>query len=216
MSNAPFYYREDGTLVINMDTTLADSDWMRAARLKKLADAGDKKAAKELAEMEATEMVELPDLAAGLAEILAGEKASQVDDPYDDWHDPRMSKEEWIAETSAEQQRPGKFWYSIHSYRGPLAKDHLAGIPIGLLVLDGDEVKTYYLPQFADIERAIKNQINSSGRTAAQEIRNRFDHPALYGDWFSLDKTEVDYESADSLGRHFLREFERFWDLKNK
>jgi len=212
MSNAPFYYREDGTLVINMDTTEADSDWIRASRLKKRADAGDKEAARELAEMEATEMVEIKGLGAGLAEILAGVKAGQVVDPYDDWHDQRLSKEEWIAETSAEQQRPGKFWYSIHSHRGELAGDHLAGLPVGLLVLDGDKVKTYYLPQFADIQKAIKNQIKSSGRTAAQEIRSRFDNPELYGDWFSLDKTEVDYESADSMGRHFLREFERFWD----
>jgi len=45
-----------------------------------------------------------------------------------------------------------------------------------------------------------------------QEIRSRFDDPDMYGDWFSLDKTEVAYKSADSLGKHFLREFERFWD----
>jgi len=213
MSNAPFEYTEDGRLVINMDTTAADSDWIRAARLKKLAEEGDKEAAKKLAEMEATEMVEIPDLSDAIDKMLAEaalEGSGNVD-PYDDWHDHRLSKEEWIAETSAEQSRPGKFWYSIHSYRGDLAKDHLAGIPIGLLVLDGNEVKTYYLPQFADIQRAIKSQIRTAGRPAAQEIRYRFDDPDMYGDWFSLDKTEVDYESADSLGRHFLREFERFW-----
>jgi len=215
MSNAPFEYTEDGRLVINMDTTAADSDWLRAARLKRLAEGGDKDAARKLAEMEATEMVEIPDLSDAIGAMLAkaalgsGEKA----DHYDDWHDPRMSKEEWIAETSVVgQPQRRKYWYSVHSHRGPLAKDHLAGLPIGLLVLDENEVKTYYLPQFADEQRAIKNQIRNSRRPAAREIRYRFDDPDMYGDWFSLDKTEVDYESADSLGRHFLREFERFWD----
>lgn len=41
-------------------TSAIQEDWMRAARLKKLADEGDKDAARELAELEKAEGSDLP------------------------------------------------------------------------------------------------------------------------------------------------------------
>jgi hypothetical protein len=45
--------------------TEASDDWIRAARLQKLADAGDKEAAKELKRMEAETLVPVEDLQDG-------------------------------------------------------------------------------------------------------------------------------------------------------
>jgi hypothetical protein len=44
----------------SIGTSALQEDWMRAARLKKLADEGDKDAARELAELEKAEGGELP------------------------------------------------------------------------------------------------------------------------------------------------------------
>lgn len=45
---------KDGKLVIDLDATAADADWMRAGRLRRRAEAGDEEARKELEVMENT------------------------------------------------------------------------------------------------------------------------------------------------------------------
>lgn len=52
---------EDGNIIKRIPMTAADDDWIRAARLKKKADAGDKEAAKKQKEMENTQMMEVVD-----------------------------------------------------------------------------------------------------------------------------------------------------------
>lgn len=54
----PFYYKDDGTLVINACCDEANSDPIRAARLRKAANDGDKEAEKELARMSDTPMIQ--------------------------------------------------------------------------------------------------------------------------------------------------------------
>jgi len=212
MAEAPFYYDDEGRLVINMDFTEADSDWLKASRLKEKALAGDKEAAEELARMESTRMEQMPDLSVALHEILVGAvpeitKPSEL--PYEwEWTDIRMTRREWEEES---QRKDGHYWYSIHSYRGEEAGDYMAGIPIGILVLDGDTIRTYYLKRFSDNERAIKAQLKQSTLPAYMEIRKRFDNPDMYGDWFSLDKTEKRFDSADAVGQFYLDMFRRFW-----
>jgi hypothetical protein len=49
---------DDGFTVINLDSTEADADWLRAARLKKRADAGDEAAKLEFERMGRTPMFE--------------------------------------------------------------------------------------------------------------------------------------------------------------
>jgi len=212
MAEAPFYYDSEGRLVINMDFTEADSDWLKASRLREKALAGDKDAAKELARMESTRMEQMPDLSAVLHDFLTGEtleasKASESSYEWE-WSDVRMTQKEWEEES---QRNDGHYWYSIHSYRGEEAGDHITGIPIGVLVLDGDTIKTYYLKRFSDNERAINAQLRQSPLPAYMEIRRRFDNPDMYGDWFSLDKTEKKFDSADAVGRYFLDMFREFW-----
>jgi hypothetical protein len=207
--DAPFYYNEDGRLVVNMDFTEADSDWLKAGRLKEKALAGDADAAKELARMERTKMEEMPDLTAALREILKGATASPELLPDDDeWFDPCMTKEEWEEKS---KKQDGHYWYSIHSYRGKEVLDHLNGVPIGLLVLDGDTIRTYYLKRFADNERAIVSQLGQSTLPAYLEIRRRFDNPDMYGDWFSLDRTDKKFDSAYEVGKYYLDMFREFW-----
>jgi hypothetical protein len=38
----PVEYAKDGTVTFNLYSNAADADWIRAARLKKRAEAGDK------------------------------------------------------------------------------------------------------------------------------------------------------------------------------
>ncbi len=52
---------KDGNIIERIPMTAADDDWIRAARLKKKAEAGDKEAAKKLKEMENTQMMEVVD-----------------------------------------------------------------------------------------------------------------------------------------------------------
>ena len=47
----PVEYAKDGTVTFNLYSNAADADWIRAARLKKRAEAGDKEAEKELEEL---------------------------------------------------------------------------------------------------------------------------------------------------------------------
>ncbi|TVQ68350.1 MAG: hypothetical protein EA363_11425 [Balneolaceae bacterium] len=51
----------DGEKVFEVPLSAANDDWMRAGRLKRKADAGDKAAAAELKRMEETPMVEITD-----------------------------------------------------------------------------------------------------------------------------------------------------------
>jgi len=46
-----FEYDEDGTLILNPNADGANADWIRSARLKKLAESGDEEAARELKEL---------------------------------------------------------------------------------------------------------------------------------------------------------------------
>ena len=48
-----------GQLIINADSDEANADWIRAARLLKAAEAGDKEAAKELARRLKSPMYEI-------------------------------------------------------------------------------------------------------------------------------------------------------------
>ena len=48
---------EDGNIIERIPMTAADDDWIRAGRLRKKAEAGDKEAAKKLKEMENTQMM---------------------------------------------------------------------------------------------------------------------------------------------------------------
>jgi len=50
---------EDGNIIERIPMTAADDDWIRAGRLRKKAEAGDKEAAKKLKEMENTPMMEV-------------------------------------------------------------------------------------------------------------------------------------------------------------
>lgn len=53
-----WYFNERGVLVINAATTEANSDWLRAARLKRAADQGNEEARKELERMNNTPMMQ--------------------------------------------------------------------------------------------------------------------------------------------------------------
>jgi len=48
---------KNGTLVLNLASTAADDDWIRAARLARKAEEGDEEAAKELECLRETPMV---------------------------------------------------------------------------------------------------------------------------------------------------------------
>ncbi len=50
---------EDGKIIERIPYTAAAEDWIRAGRLRKKAEAGDKEAAKKLEEMENTQMMEV-------------------------------------------------------------------------------------------------------------------------------------------------------------
>ncbi len=52
---------EDGNIIERIPYTAAADDWIRAGRLRKKAEAGDKEAAKKLKEMENTQMMEVVD-----------------------------------------------------------------------------------------------------------------------------------------------------------
>ncbi len=54
-------YDDDGNIIEEIPMTAADDDWIRAGRLRKKAEAGDKEAAKKLKEMENTQMIEWVD-----------------------------------------------------------------------------------------------------------------------------------------------------------
>ncbi len=51
----------DGNIIERIPMTAADDDWIRAGRLRKKAEAGDKEAAKKLEEMENTQMMVVVD-----------------------------------------------------------------------------------------------------------------------------------------------------------
>jgi len=55
----PIEYDENGELIINACCTAANADWIRAARLAKKADDGDKEAKKILEELHNTKMVRI-------------------------------------------------------------------------------------------------------------------------------------------------------------
>lgn len=57
-----WYYDERGVLVINAAASESNSDWIRAARLKRKADQGDKKAKEELERMDNTPMMQEVDV----------------------------------------------------------------------------------------------------------------------------------------------------------
>jgi hypothetical protein len=52
---------EHGNIIKRIPMTEADDDWIRAGRLKRKADEGDKEAAKKLKKMESTQMFTLED-----------------------------------------------------------------------------------------------------------------------------------------------------------
>ena len=49
-------YDDDGNIIEEIPMTAADDDWIRAGRLRKKAEEGDKEAAEELRKMENTPM----------------------------------------------------------------------------------------------------------------------------------------------------------------
>jgi hypothetical protein len=49
----------DGNIIERIPMTAAHDDWIRAGRLRKKAEAGDKEAAKKLEDMENTQMMEV-------------------------------------------------------------------------------------------------------------------------------------------------------------
>jgi hypothetical protein len=64
MKTKPVYttFRDkDGKIIERIPWTEADDDWIRAARLKKKADGGDKEAAEKLRQMENSQMMEIDD-----------------------------------------------------------------------------------------------------------------------------------------------------------
>ena len=75
----PFFYKDDGTLVINMDSTELDADWLRAARLQEKADRGDVEAARELERMANTPMYEMTGLVDAFNELVEKEKQAYVE-----------------------------------------------------------------------------------------------------------------------------------------
>ncbi len=52
---------EDGNIIERIPYTAASDDWIRAGRLRKKAEAGDKEAAKKLKELENTQMMVIVD-----------------------------------------------------------------------------------------------------------------------------------------------------------
>ena len=52
---------EDGNIIARIPWTEADDDWLRAGRLRRKADKGDKEAAEELRRMEEAQMYEVVD-----------------------------------------------------------------------------------------------------------------------------------------------------------
>ena len=61
MKFSPIYFTlhdEKGKVIKRIPMTAADDDWIRAARLKKSADAGEQKAAEQLKQMEDSQMGE--------------------------------------------------------------------------------------------------------------------------------------------------------------
>lgn len=64
MKMIPVYFEvtdEHGKIIERIPMTAADADWIRAARLKRKADKGDKEAAEKLKEMESTQMFSVED-----------------------------------------------------------------------------------------------------------------------------------------------------------
>ncbi len=51
----------DGNIIERIPMRAADDDWIRAGRLRKKAEAGDKEAAKKLKEMDNTQMMVVVD-----------------------------------------------------------------------------------------------------------------------------------------------------------
>jgi|GEM_PF-3095850 hypothetical protein len=95
----PFFYKDDGTLVINMDSTELDADWLRAARLQEKADRGDVEAARELERMANTPMYEMTGLVDAFNELVEKEKEelhkqSLLNFEKLDWSDTRMTWED--------------------------------------------------------------------------------------------------------------------------
>ena len=52
---------EHGNIIKSIPMTEADDDWIRAARLKRKADQGDKEAAEKLKKLESTQMFTIED-----------------------------------------------------------------------------------------------------------------------------------------------------------
>ena len=73
---------EDGNIIERIPMTSADDDWIRAGRLKKKAEAGDKEAAKKLIEMENTQMMEVVDDDAGESEKTQNNMKFKIDYLY--------------------------------------------------------------------------------------------------------------------------------------
>lgn len=196
----PFYYDKDGVLNINMSATEADADWLLAARLAEKAEKGDVEAQRELERMMKAPMYEV-------------EESGPLEES--DWDDPSMSEEQWARYIQEEREASGKrkFWFSAHSLRN---KETLEvspyGLPIGVWILDKQEVKAFYLQGFGDYERAAKEWIKESQLPASKQIRYNYERSSTYGDWWTLGQTPKEYSSAEAAAAAILKEMKNLWE----
>lgn len=195
----PFFYDEDGHLVINASSNEADDDWLRALRLQEKAAKGDKEAAKELAIMEATPMYSVP--------VEPGQVSNN--DPLWDDVDPK-----WQEEMKKEMEAPAKrrYWFSIHNLRNEdTLKRNFNGLPIGVWVLDKTRIDVFYVKGFEEEKRAARRQIDNSPLPASLMIRDHFDNPSMYGDWYSIGQTKKEFKTTKEAAEHYLGVFENSW-----
>ena len=195
----PFFYDEDGHLVINVSSNEANDDWLRALRLQEKAAKGDKEAAKELAIMEATPMYSVP--------VEPGQDSSN--DPLWDDVDPKW-QEEMKKEMDAPAER--RYWFSIHNLRNEdTLKRNFNGLPIGVWVLDKTKIDVFYVKGFEEEKRAARRQLDNSPLPASLMIRDHFDNPSMYGDWYSIGQTKVKFKTTKEVAEHYLGVLESSW-----
>ena len=196
----PFYYDKDGVLNINMSANEADADWLFAARLAEKAEKGDVEAQKELERMMKAPMYEV------------GEEGPPEES---DWDDPTMSEEQWATYIKEEREASGekKFWFSTQNIRD---KETLEvspyGLPIGVWILDKQEVKAFYLEGFREYEKAAKKWIEGSQLPASKQIRYNYERSSTYGDWWTLGQTSKEYDSAEAAAGVILKEMKDLWE----
>lgn len=73
-------------------------------------------------------------------------------------------------------------------------------------------MNVYYLAQFKDHAVEAKKTISRMKIPAGKMIRYNFDEPSMYGDWYSLDLTEQEFDNAKQVGKHYLKLFHKSWE----